>query len=133
MKNRDIYTYINMYWNNMKSNGNAVDMSFCMAINGMILTQLICSCKNTFITGDRILRMLTRSQSIHTSRPPKFADLLNLLTFSGIHNLSNLATYLTSKKFQSSYLPKISHLSNMLTFVSSKLSGLCSLSKFPTT
>jgi hypothetical protein len=32
MNNRVIYTYINMYLNNMKNKSNAVDESFCAVI-----------------------------------------------------------------------------------------------------
>jgi hypothetical protein len=36
MMNRVIYTYINMYLDNMKNKSNAVDKFFCAVITGMI-------------------------------------------------------------------------------------------------
>jgi hypothetical protein len=36
MINRVIYTYINIYLNNMMNNSNALDKSFCAVITGMI-------------------------------------------------------------------------------------------------
>jgi hypothetical protein len=36
MKNRVIYTFINMYLNNLKNNSNIEDKSFCAVITGII-------------------------------------------------------------------------------------------------
>jgi cell division protein ZapA (FtsZ GTPase activity inhibitor) len=36
MNNTVIYTYINMYLDNMKNKSNSVDNSFCAVITGMI-------------------------------------------------------------------------------------------------
>jgi hypothetical protein len=99
MNNRVIYTYFNMYLNNMKNNINAVDKFSCAVITGTITYTIYMKLQKYIYYRREDPSKPPDLPNFLTSRPPKFPDLLTSQIFD-LRNLSNLLTLLTSQTFR---------------------------------